>query len=213
MKYILTPFLLALILLLARESCHIFQAIFHPRPPMTMMGNLEMYEWTAVGIVAYLLLKGLLRKNLEWMETFSHELTHTIVSMLTLRKVHLFQAGEKTGAVTTSGGGFSEVLVSLAPYCLPIFTYLLLFLRPLVATDGMWIFDILLGLTIAFHTVCFSTQTGNHQTDINKYPLAFSYAYIYAALLFNINTILVSYWTTKNVFTAWKYCIFGIFDF
>ena len=31
--------------------------------------------------------------------------------------------------------------------------------------------------------------------------------------VFNFNTILVSYWTTKNVFTAWWYCICGIFDF
>lgn len=176
------------------------------------MGNLEMYEWTAVGIVAFLLLKGLLRRNLEWMETFSHELTHTVVSLLTLRKVHQFKAGERTGEVTTSGGGLSEVFVSLAPYCLPIFTYLLLFIRPLVAKDGLWIFDILIGLTIAFHAVCFVTQTGNHQTDIKKYPLAFSYAYIAAALLFNINTMLVSYWSSKNVFSAWWYCINGIVD-
>ena len=177
-KYILTPFLLVLAFLLARETWDIAQAILFPRKPMTMWGNLEMYQWVAVGIGAYLVLKGLLAKNLVWMETFSHELTHTVVSLLTLRKMHDFRAGQGSGAIVTSGGGLSAVFVTLAPYCLPIFTYFFLMLRPLIAVDGLWIYDILLGVTIAFHAVCFISQTRNYQPDINQYPLVFSYSYI-----------------------------------
>lgn len=83
-------------------------------------------------------------------------------------------------------------------------------LRPLISTPGLWIYDILLGLTLAFHLVYIAHDTRNYQTDINQYPFFFSYSFIAAALLFNINSILVSFWSSKNIFSAWWYCLKGI---
>ena len=206
------PLLAVLLLLMIRESVIILQAIFAPPPPMTMLGNLEMYQWTGVGIVIYALARGLLRKNLNWLEVFSHELTHTVVSIMLLRKVHSFRAGDRDGEVSTSGASSTHIFVTLAPYCLPIFTYFFLFLRPLIKTDGLWIYDIFLGVTIAFHAICFKTQTGRFQPDIQRFPLPFSYLYIFTALLFNINTILVSYWSSKNVFTALWYSLTSVWE-
>ena len=207
-KYVFAVILFVLALLLAYETWGIVKAVFCPEPPMTTLGNLVMYQWTAIGAVVFLVLKRFwFSKNLQWFEVFTHELTHTIVSLLTFRKMSNFQAGEKSGAVYTSGGSLSGILVSLAPYCLPIYSYFLLTLRPIIATDGLWIYDILLGMTLAFHISCFASDTRNYQTDINQYPFFFSYSYIAAALLFNLNAILVSFWSSKNIFTAWWYCI------
>lgn len=212
LKYVFIPLLALLLALQLRESVGIVKAIFFPTPPMTVSGNLDMYLWTAVGAVAYTLLRGLLRKNIVWLETFSHELTHIVVSLMLFRKIHSFRAGQGSGEVTTSGSDVSRVFVSLAPYCLPIFTYLLLFFRPLIKADSLYVYDILVGISIAFHAICFKTQTGNHQPDINRFPLFFSYLYIAAALLFNLNTILVSYWSSKNVFTAFVYSLQSMWE-
>lgn len=207
-KYVFAVILLALALLLAYETWGILKAVFSPEPPMTTLGNLEMYKWTAIGAAVFLVLKRFwFSKNLQWFEVFTHELTHTIVSLLTFRKMSNFQAGEKSGAVYTSGGSLSGILVSLAPYCLPIYSYFFLMLRPIIANGGLWIYDILLGMTLAFHISCFASDTRNYQTDINQYPFFFSYSYIAAALLFNLNAILVSFWSSKNIFTAWWYCL------
>jgi len=207
-KYVFAVILLVLAMLLAYETWGIVKTIFSPDPPMTVLGNLAMYQWTAIGAVVFLVLKRFwLTKNLQWFEVFTHELTHTVVSLLTFRKMSNFQAGEKSGAVYTSGGSLSGILVSLAPYCLPIYSYFLLMLRPIIANEGLWIYDILLGITLAFHASCFASDTRNYQTDINQFPYVFSYSYIAAALLFNLNAILVSFWTSKNIFTAWWYCL------
>ena len=53
--------------------------------------------------------------------------THTVVAQLLFRRVHSFHAAEDGGLVSTSGSlGRGMIPMSLAPYCLPIFTYLLL---------------------------------------------------------------------------------------
>ena len=162
------PILVALILLLLRESIIIITKVCFPEPPLTVWWNLEMYKWTTIGAVAYCLIKGLMGKN--------------------------------------------RVFVSLAPYCLPIYTYFFLFFRMLIVTEGRWIYDIIIGTTIAFHAFCFKSQTSQQQPDIHQFPLTFSYLYITAALLFNINTILVSYWSSKNIFTALWFTVTCIWE-
>ncbi len=210
--HLFVPILVALILLLLRESIIIITKVCFPEPPLTVWWNLEMYKWTTIGAVAYCLIKGLMGKNLKWMETFTHELTHTVVSIMLFRKVHSFRANENCGEVSTSGGKATRVFVSLAPYCLPIYTYFFLFFRMLIVTEGRWIYDIIIGMTIAFHAFCFKSQTSQQQPDIHQFPLTFSYLYITAALLFNINTILVSYWSSKNIFTALWFTVTSIWE-
>lgn len=174
--------------------------------------NLPVYQWTGVGIVAFIVLSRFFNKNLKWFSTFSHELTHTIVSLLLFREIHSFQAGRGTGEIYTSGNRNTLVFVDLAPYCLPIFTYLLLAIRMMMAKDMLMYYDVLVGLSIGFHAYCFRTQTGSYQTDINKHPLYFSYLYIVTALLFNLLVIIVSYWREKNVFSAAWYVLAQIWE-
>ena len=205
-QYVIFTILLVILLLLigmVGYDCIVY--LFPKNRPRTW--NLPVYQWTGVGIVAFWLLHLFINKNLKWFATFSHELTHTIVSLLFLRKIHSFQAGTETGEIYTSGNNSTLIFVDLAPYCLPIFTYMLLGIRMMMVKDMLMYYDILIGLSIGFHFYCFKTQTGSYQTDINKHPLYFSYLYIVTALLFNVLVIIVSYWKGKNVFTAAWYVV------
>ena len=202
---VFTALLVILFFLIVMVGYEIIIYLFPEGRPLTW--NLPVYQWTGIGIVAFFVISRFFNKNLNWFSTFSHELTHTIVSIFLFRKIHSFQAGRGTGEISTSGNSNTLVFVDLAPYCLPVFTYFLLGLRMMLVKNMLMYYDILIGLSIGFHIYCFKTQTGNYQSDINKHPLYFSYLYIATALLFNLCVILVSYWNDKNVFTAFWYVL------
>ena len=202
---VFTTLLVILFFLIVMVGYEIIIYLFPEGRPLTW--NLPVYQWTGIGIVAFFVISRFFNKNLNWFSTFSHELTHTIVSIFLFRKIHSFQAGRGTGEISTSGNSNTLVFVDLAPYCLPIFTYFLLGLRMMLVKNMLMYYDVLIGLSIGFHIYCFKTQTGNYQSDINKHPLYFSYLYIATALLFNLCVILVSYWNDKNVFTAFWYVL------
>lgn len=184
-------------------------------------GHLPRYQYVGIGMLVYwgIFFLKVFQKNLEWLRTFSHELSHTIVGMLFLRKIHSFNAGEGSGEMVHSGGlRFGDIFISLAPYCLPIFTWMLLLLRELSAARSIYIFDILIGITIAFHIDCFRTQIGNYQTDIKNQGYTRSYLFIIAMWFINLTIILESirrglfeglthtfsgYWESICSFFAW----------
>lgn len=203
---IISMVLLSILLLLAMPyAVKIIKIILFPNR-VGLFRQLSIYLWVGVGIAAFAIVYAFIRKNMTWLETFSHELSHIVVALLFFRKVHSFHVEEESGIVYTSGLGQNGLIpMALAPYCLPIFTYLLLALRPLVAFQGLWIIDIVIGLSMAFHIRCFMHQTGKYQTDINQYPLYFSYAYIYVARLVNGCIIAVAFFPHYNVFTSvWR---------
>lgn len=171
---------------------------------------IKRYQWVGVGIVAFVGLHYfIIRKhkgeaNYEWAKTFSHELTHTIVAMLCFREITSFKAEQGEGLIRSRGSDWAAAFVSLAPYCLPIFTYIMLFIwslvasRSLVSTNSLWAIDIIVGITIAFHFFCFKEQTGDYQTDIKKFPRMFSYTFIWFFRILNILIILLCYMPNKQ---------------
>ena len=205
--YIVSLVLLSILLLLTIPyALKILGIIFFPKH-ITTLRQLAIYQWVGVGIAAFAVIHAIIKKNMMFFETFSHELTHIVVAFLFFRRIHSFHAEESSGVVYTSGEHqYGIAPMALAPYCLPIFTYLLLSIRCLMDFRGMWIYDVLIGMTICFHFFCFKDQTGNHQPDINQYPLAFSYLYIITALLINFCIILVAFFPQYNVYTSlWRY--------
>lgn len=172
----------------------ILKMVFIPKPG-GFWGHEITYMWVMVGGLITLLLRLMIRSKSCFIETFSHEFTHAIVAFFLGRKVHSFHVEDSgSGMIFTSGDrNYSLIPVALAPYCLPIFTYILLVFRCIVADNHLWICDTCIGMTLCFHYYCFKTQIGNHQTDINQYPLSFSYSYIVTAWLVNVCVILVSF--------------------
>lgn len=207
-----TTVVVLLLLLTVLYLLHVLGIVFMPKS-ISLWRQLGIYQWAAVGIVAYAAIyQGLKRlngsgfRNLLWFETFTHEFTHTIVAIMLLREVHSFHAEKSSGVISTSGRqDWLRPVVSLAPYCLPIYTYALLMLRSLMDFHGLFIFDIIVGMTLAFHVVNFWKDTGNHQPDITQHPLVFSYLYIAAALAINLAVVWVAFFPGYNVFTSfWR---------
>ena len=172
--------------------------------------NLGLYWWMVIGLLAYLLIRkflvrhsSTLRSAFNFMETLSHEFSHSLVGILTGRRVRSLHVEEETGQVVTSGSTWNHPFVSLAPYTLPYLTYIGLALRTLIAWQNTWLFDIIIGMTLGFHLVCFARETRLYQTDINHFrSLWFPLTYIALWAVFNFNVIAVSFWSSKNVFTA-----------
>ena len=197
--------LIILLVLTVPYAWKLVQILFFPKH-VKIWQQLSLFQWVAIGFVGYSFMRRFLNKNALWLETFTHELTHIVVAMLFLRKVHSFHAEEGSGVVYTSGQSNNMIApMALAPYCLPIYTFLLLSVRCLMNFHGMWIFDIIIGVSLSFHVNCFIHQTGKYQTDINQYPLLFSYLFIYVARLFNSCIIVVAFFPHYNVFTSfWR---------
>lgn len=164
-----------------------------------ILHQLEIFKWVAVGFICFAILRRHIKGNLKFVETFSHELTHTIFAFFFNRQVHGFHAQQGEGMMVSSGGGSASMVpVSLAPYCIPIFTLFLLSFRWMMDFHGMWIFDIIIGVTVCFHFYCFKTQIGNYQTDINQYPLLLSYSYIAVSWLIVLCIVIPAFFPNMN---------------
>lgn len=171
----------------------------------TKISYYPWYLWLIAGVCIFPLMNKFFIKNMELTKTFTHELTHTITGLLLFRRIHSFHAEERgNGVVWSSGNDNIRFMTSLAPYCFPIYTFPLLMLRCLIAQPFLPIIDILIGFSLGLHIVCFSEQTRNYQTDINQFPLWFSYVYILSVWLFDISIILLSYIPKLNFFIAFK---------
>ena len=155
--------------------------------------HLEDYVWLGVGIASYLLVRRLnfFSRNEEWLQTMSHELSHAFVGMLFLHKIHSLQTSERSGTVYHSGrvGG---IFISLAPYTLPLLTYMLMLLRLLGDNEMLYIFDLLIGFTLGFYIVCFYRQTRPYQTDIKGQGYLRSLLFILVAWIVNATIILLT---------------------
>lgn len=90
----------------------------------------------------------------QWLQTASHEATYAIVGMMFFHKIHFLQANENHGAIYQSGEKVGDILISLAPYCLLILTCAFLLLRIMGANKMLYVIDLFIGFTLAFHLVC-----------------------------------------------------------
>ena len=156
----------------------------------------KLYLWVAVGIAIYFVVRQVLRLNLDFLETFTHEIIHAVVSIIFLHKIVSITINEKEGEIIHRGkNGSRNVFISLAPYCIPIYTFAFLLLRLIVIGKFLWVIDILVGLTTGFHGCAIRRQIGTHQNDIQNCGILFSFLFICAFILFNTSIIL---WSIKN---------------
>ncbi len=127
-----------------------------------------LYYFFSSGAAAVFLLMLLprFRHNLRWWMKFTHELTHTLVALLFFRKISTFVVREKECYVAYSGGWFGYVPITLSPYCVPLYTLMILPFRYAANIEFMQIFDFLLGFTYMFHIMSFCVQFNFRQSDI-----------------------------------------------
>lgn len=168
-------------------------------------GSPMAYPWLgAGGVIFFVLNKFVIKGKDGTIRVFSHELNHAVVSLMCFKKVHAFHVEHDHGVIRHTGGGrFSTVPITMAPYCLPLFSYALLIVRSVMLPEFYWIADLLIGITVGFYISVFKHQIGPHQPDITDYRhRVFPYWFIFTFIVFNANIIIYSLLPGKNLFLA-----------
>lgn len=160
------------------------------------------YLWMGVGFIVYIIFhKFLFKKNIDIMQTMSHEGAHMLVGALFLRrKIYQFNAksadslsyGDNTlGFVSSSrNNNRINILSTLAPYMLPYLTFLLLLFRLMIKNQCLPIVDVIIGFSLMFYFFCWKKDTRRDQSDIQLCGVFLSYLYIITFLLFNMSIII-----------------------
>ncbi len=140
------------------------------------------YMGLFAGFLVYVVLWAILKifrlgHNLNWFMKFTHELTHTLVALLFFAKIHKFIVMERECNVYYEAK-VGYVPITLSPYCIPIYTFMIFPFRFAGNADYMVIFDFLIAFTYAFHVHTFIRQTRFTQMDIKGCGKSLSVAFI-----------------------------------
>jgi hypothetical protein len=161
-----------------------------------MTGN---YVGLITGFGAYALFATMLwvlrmRHNLDWSMKFTHELTHTLVALLFGRKIYEFVVRGRECHVRYDTGklGIGYLPITLSPYCIPIYTFMIFPFRFAGDAHYMIIFDALIAFTYAFHIHSYIKQTRLSQSDIANSGVALSVAIISFVHLAVLSLILAT---------------------
>ena len=122
--------------------------------------------FAAYGIFLLTLIIPRVRHNLNWFMKFTHELTHTLLAVLFFAKIREFVVKDRECYVNYKAGPIGYVPITLSPYCIPIYTFMLFPFRFAGDSHYMIIFDVLIAFTYAFHVHSFIKQTRCTQPDI-----------------------------------------------
>ena len=141
------------------------------------------YLGIACGFAAYLLYMCTLiipriRHNMNWFMKFTHELTHTLLAVVFFAKIREFVVKEKECYVNYQSGPLGYVPITLSPYCIPIYTFMVFPFRFAGQNNFMLFFDFLIAFTYAFHLHSFIKQTRLSQSDIENCGVAKSVAFL-----------------------------------
>ena len=118
--------------------------------------------------------------NLNWFMKFTHELTHTLMALLFFKKINEFVVKGKECYVNYKVGkyGIGYTPITLSPYCIPIYTFMIFPFRFAGDYHYMIFFDALIAFSYAFHLHSFIKQTRFTQPDIVNCGIARSVTYL-----------------------------------
>ena len=141
------------------------------------------YVGLMAGFIAYIaflpsLVLPRIRHNFVWFRKFTHELTHTLLAIAFFARIREFVVKDKECYVSYKAGPIGYVPITLSPYCMPIYTFMLFPFRFVGDSHYMIIFDFLIAFTYAFHLHTFISQTRPSQSDIEGCGYALSAAFI-----------------------------------
>lgn len=156
--------------------------------------HIYLYWFLLGGILSYciIILIPHFRKNINWWMKFTHELTHTLVALMFFRKVKTFVVKDNDCYVSYTPGYIGYTPITLSPYCIPIFTLMIFPFRYMGENSFMYVFDILLGFTYAFHIHSAILQTRFSQSDIQNCGKFRSAVFIALMHLFFASLLIVT---------------------
>ena len=122
------------------------------------------YLWLGIGMIAFLIIAAILfRKNLDIMQTMTHEGAHMLVGGLVLRKkIYEFNAkssdtltqNDTTLGFVSSNATSANLFSTLAPYMLPYLTFAMVLFRLMIRNECLPIIDFIIGFTLMFPGRC-----------------------------------------------------------
>ena len=112
----------------------------------------------AYGVFMLFLLIPRMKHNLNWLMKFTHELTHTLAALLFFGTIKEFVVRDRECYVSYLTGPVGYVPITLSPYCIPIYTFMLFPFRFAGDSHYMIIFDALIAFSYAFHVHSFIKQ-------------------------------------------------------
>lgn len=124
--------------------------------------------FAAYGLFLFSMIVPRMRHNLNWFMKFTHELTHTLVAVLFFAKIREFVVKDRECYVNYKAGPVGYVPITLSPYCIPIYTFMLFPFRFAGDSQYMIVFDALIAFSYAFHVHSFIKQTRFRQPDIEN---------------------------------------------
>lgn len=134
--------------------------------------------FAAYAVFLLFLISPKVRHNLDWFIHFTHELTHTLVALLFFRRIEEFLVSGRDCHVKYQKSRIGYVPITLSPYCIPIYTFMLFPFRYFGASQYMFAFDVMIAFTYAFHLHSFIRYTRYSQSDIEGCGLSRSTAFI-----------------------------------
>lgn len=167
----------------------------------------DLFILFAAGTFAGIIIDHLFLRKIPGLETFEHELTHTLTALAFFRKVTGFRITKYSGGSMSFrsgfGGEFGDDFIGLSPYFLPTFTFILSLVYPLLSFQNISsqkIYWGIAGFTFGFHIWSTLRETkGNwsenlfsrkhdhvNGTDISKRGMIYSTIFIlFFTLLFH----------------------------
>lgn len=160
------------------------------------------YLWLGIGMVAFVIIAAIFfRKNLDIMQTMTHEGAHMLVGGLFLRKkIYEFNAkstdsltqNDNTLGFVSSNAKSANLFSTLAPYMLPYITFAMVLFRLMIKNECLPIIDFIIGFTLMFHFTCWKKDMRPDQSDIQRCGIFRSYLFIWTLIFFNLAIIFYS---------------------
>jgi hypothetical protein len=183
--YVLLRIMIAIIILILSLSITFFNIDLIIK---IIFEQIDFFFYGIIGLLIFFQFFKQTSKTVEWFEVFTHELTHAIFAILTFNKVRNFNASS-TGNGSVEYQGKRNWIITLSPYCIPIYTVVLCLLYPFFLREYWNVLDFLVGFSFVFHLRTFWKQLNPNQPDIKVYGFTFSYLFISALNIYFLFTI------------------------